>query len=140
MSNELRIELPWPPAILSPNERPNRWDLAKAKKRYRHACATLTQEVTRCRRAPAVPMRVHLQFVPPTARERDEDNLVARMKAGLDGVAEALQIDDRLFRLEPPEISAPARTKGEAMVVLTMSIAEETNPRPRRTSRAADKQ
>ena len=37
-------------------------------------------------------------FVRPSFREMDRDNLVARMKSGLDGVADALKINDKLFR------------------------------------------
>jgi crossover junction endodeoxyribonuclease RusA len=139
MTGTLRIELPWPPEALSPNGSHGHWAKKRdAKKRYRHACETATLLVTRGRKAMDVALRVHLQFVPPDRRSRDVDNLVARMKSGLDGIATALQIDDGLFRIERPEILAPARTKIEAMVVLTLSVDAEVNPRPERTSRAAD--
>lgn len=87
-----------------------------------------------------VPLHVELVFrPPPDHRERDRDNLLASMKAGLDGVASALQIDDSRFR-PIPDIGAPAASKAEACVELTLSVANETNPRPARTSRAADYQ
>ena len=36
-------------------------------------------------------------FVPPDRRLYDRDNLVARMKSGLDGMCDALGIDDNQF-------------------------------------------
>ena len=62
---------------------------------YRTACwvATREQRVV----VPEGPLALTLCFCPPTKRRYDRDNLVARMKAGLDGVAEALGIDDQLF-------------------------------------------
>lgn len=42
-------------------------------------------------------LRTELMFYKPTRRSMDHDNLLARMKAGLDGVADALAIDDRRF-------------------------------------------
>ncbi|MNC70101.1 hypothetical protein D3C75_1208780 [compost metagenome] len=38
-----------------------------------------------------------LEFVPPDRRRRDDDNLVAMFKAGRDGLADALGIDDNVF-------------------------------------------
>ena len=38
-------------------------------------------------------------FYRPSKRHFDEDNLVARMKSGLDGIADALKIDDKYFKL-----------------------------------------
>lgn len=42
-----------------------------------------------------------LDFVPPDRRHRDDDNLVASFKAGRDGIAMALGIDDKRFRCFP---------------------------------------
>ena len=42
-------------------------------------------------------LRAELTFYKPNRRSMDHDNLLARMKAGLDGVADALKIDDRRF-------------------------------------------
>ena len=45
--------------------------------------------------------RLHLwvDFVPPDRRRRDLDNCIASMKAGLDGLADALGVDDNRWRL-----------------------------------------
>jgi crossover junction endodeoxyribonuclease RusA len=45
------------------------------------------------------PLRVMLRVYPPDKRRRDWDNVVASLKSGLDGIADALGIDDARFRL-----------------------------------------
>lgn len=93
------ITLPWPPTTLSPNARPHFMALAKAKKAYRKACGWQSVAAIGRTVVPAGPLAVHLTFIPPDRRSYDEDNLVARMKAGLDGLADALRVDDRDFRV-----------------------------------------
>ena len=41
--------------------------------------------------------RVTMEFCPPDARRRDVSNLHAAMKAALDGIAQAMGIDDSVF-------------------------------------------
>jgi hypothetical protein len=48
---------------------------------------------------PDAPIAVHLAFHPPDKKPRDEDNMLASMKAALDGIAMALGVNDRWFRL-----------------------------------------
>jgi crossover junction endodeoxyribonuclease RusA len=45
------------------------------------------------------PLRVTLRVYPPDKRRRDWDNIIASLKSGLDGIADALGIDDSRFRL-----------------------------------------
>lgn len=40
---------------------------------------------------------VELTFYPPCKRNRDRDNLLAAMKSGLDGLADAMNVNDRRF-------------------------------------------
>lgn len=95
----LHITLPWPPRALSPNVRVHYMALARAKKRYRQACH-LQAIAGHCRQmAPDTRLHLRLTFVPPDKRRRDLDNLIASMKAGLDGVADALGVDDSRWRL-----------------------------------------
>lgn len=42
---------------------------------------------------------MHLTFYPPSAHKRDDDNLEAAFKAGRDGVAEAMGVDDNRFQV-----------------------------------------
>lgn len=94
------LELPWPPRQLSPNARGHWAVTAKAKKAYRARCAAIGRQagvgvlLTGRER-----LAVHLAFFPPDRRPRDWDNLLASMKAGLDGLADAMEIDDSRWRL-----------------------------------------
>ena len=103
--------LPWPDTKLSPNQRQHWTKLAKAKKAYRQSCylRTLEQISIWKGKLPEGDLVLTLTFVPPDKRKRDVDNLLARMKAGLDGVAEALGIDDSRFVQIRLEIESPAR-------------------------------
>ena len=94
----MQIELPWPPKELSPNARIHWAKLAKAKKAYRHACAVSarSQGLTRI---DAGKLHLSLTFFAPTRRAYDLDNALARMKAGLDGLADVLGVDDKHWTL-----------------------------------------
>ena len=87
------VKLPWPPTGLSPNAR-NHWSKTmRLKKAYRTERAW--QAVAQGLR-PINADRLHLNitFAPPTRRAFDLDNALARIKAGLDGLADVLKVDD----------------------------------------------
>lgn len=94
----MRILLPWPPTTLSPNARLHWAKLAKAKKAYREACAwQAIQQGAQPMQADK--LHLTLTFVPPTRRQYDLDNALARIKAGLDGLADVLKVDDKHWSL-----------------------------------------
>jgi crossover junction endodeoxyribonuclease RusA len=86
------LTLPWFPPDLKPNARVYRLKKALAAKQYRQACYLLAKGHE--------PMQGHLKitFYPPDRRPRDLDNCLAAIKSGLDGIADAWGINDRLFR------------------------------------------
>lgn len=92
------ITLPWPPSALSSNSRGHWSKLAKAKKAYRAACAWTAKEQGL---KPSASSRLHLSltFYPPSRRAFDLDNCLSRMKSGLDGLADVLQVDDKDWSL-----------------------------------------
>lgn len=90
----MMIRLPWPHKFLSPNSREHWATVAREKNRARQAAFWIASEAMgRDWTAPDRP-HVHLVFCPPDNKARDLDNLLASMKAALDGVSEAIGVDD----------------------------------------------
>jgi crossover junction endodeoxyribonuclease RusA len=96
---ELRVELPWPPKVLSPNARIHWARKAKATGavRFEAKWSVLAARGTVVKpKWPAAALTI--EFRPPDKRRRDMDNLIASMKAATDGIADALGIDDSKFQ------------------------------------------
>jgi Holliday junction resolvase RusA-like endonuclease len=108
--------------VLSPNARVHWAAKNRAVKLYRENCAWLTK---------AAGLKadwdgfVHaaITFYPPDRRHRDQDNMVASSKALFDGVADALGINDRRFRIHPV-ISDDTRPGGAVLVELFRRIED----------------
>jgi crossover junction endodeoxyribonuclease RusA len=86
------LTLPWYPKELAPNARVHRMVKAKAAKQYRLACYAIAKN------HPAMQGHLMILFYPPNRQARDLDNCLAAIKSGLDGVADAWMVNDRLFR------------------------------------------
>ena len=95
----IEVVLGWPPSDLSPNKRLHWAKVASAKKHYRQACLSVTKHQLKKYKFSEFPEKLVLEmtFIPPDRRNYDRDNLVARMKSGIDGLADALCIDDKRF-------------------------------------------
>lgn len=94
------LTLPWPPRELSPNSRTHWRKKSPITKAYKHTCWALCKDsgIT----VPDAPkIAMWIDFYPPDRRARDDDNMIASFKAGRDGVALALGIDDKRFRCFP---------------------------------------
>ena len=98
----MRITLPWPPKVLSPNARVH-W-------RTKHAAAATCRELAyyTATMAPtdqrehvrdSRTLKMILTFMPPDKRRRDLDNIEASMKAYLDGIFHACKADDSAIRM-----------------------------------------
>lgn len=100
----MNLVLPWPPRILNPNVSKHWSQHARAKARFRAACAfqARAQGVGRMQ---AQRLRVRLSFVMPDRRVRDDQNLIAAMKSGLDGLADVIGIDDSKWHVTHDPIS-----------------------------------
>lgn len=90
-----QVLLPWPAAALSPNARGHWSKRSRAAKSYRMQCFLFAKKAGLV--APGGRILLALEFLPPSRRRRDDDNLLAAFKAGRDGLADALGIDDSLF-------------------------------------------
>ena len=119
----LEFKLPWPGPKLSPNARIHWAILAKHKKKYRSACWLTCLEQIRGKpiEIPEGPLHLELEFVPPNRRSYDRDNLVARMKAGVDGLSDALKIDDKRFTTLSARLDA-----GQTGGFVRVRISKET--------------
>lgn len=92
------VILPWPPTGLSPNSRLHWAKIAKLKKAYRTECWELCK-ASKLSAPTEGPVFLEILFIPPSKRKYDLDNCLASIKAGLDGVADAVQVDDSRFVL-----------------------------------------
>lgn len=115
---QIRIVCPWPPGALTPNaKRRLHWSrYSPVAKRYRIACWTLAREALGLARF-AAPPSVKIEFHPPDARHRDDDNMVGAFKAGRDGIAEAIAFDDRHWR-PAYTFHPPHRPAGQVVVTI----------------------
>lgn len=98
----LSVALPWPDRRLHPNGRIHWAPHAAAKKAaraYAHAitCATSTPAQRAALKA-AGAVNVSMTFNPPDNRRRDDDGMIASMKAARDGIADAIGVDDSKWR------------------------------------------
>lgn len=112
--------LPWPSRDLHPNARVHWRRKAMATKKARNE-ARLLAIAARWPRLVLPDGRLHLwwDFVPPDRRKRDDDGLLASVKAARDGIADALCIDDGRFVSHPflrDDLTAPG---GEVRVRIT---------------------
>jgi crossover junction endodeoxyribonuclease RusA len=97
------LVLPWPELDLSPNTASHWRVKAKAKALYRERCNYIALHSPACQKARAYlhnakEARLVIAFYPPTARSYDLDNLLARMKSGLDGLADAWGYNDKIIK------------------------------------------
>ena len=93
----IKLQLPFPPSELSPNKRLHWGSIAKAKANFRAKCNLLTRDQHPEKAKYGQDFDLTMVFVPPDRRHYDRDNLIARMKSGLDGMCDALGIDDIQF-------------------------------------------
>lgn len=104
----IRINLPLPDRILSPNARPHWAPKAKAVREARGAAYYLAMAAMR--KAGIKPPKweaaeVRTVFYWPTRHRRDRDNALASMKATMDGIADAGVVEnDAGFIQHPPEM------------------------------------
>lgn len=96
----MKITLPWPDMSLMPNRKNGRhWggtQAAKVRARQDGYYAAKSAHRGDIVLGETIPLRI--TFAAPDRRHRDLDNLLACMKHTLDGVAQALGVDDKQFR------------------------------------------
>ena len=110
------VTLPWPPKELSPNSSAKLKDKMSAKRKYRDDCYVLAlASLAKTRKAYGGDIPITIEFRYPDAINRDLDNQLNRIKAGLDSVANAMRVDDSRFN--PITIRRGPITKGGQVIV-----------------------
>lgn len=96
----ITIELPFPHPKLNPNQAHGGWrtteNLRVVAKEIGYGQGLLALETQTF--TPSDKHALQITFYPPDRRHRDADNLHASMKHYLDGICQALGINDRSFR------------------------------------------
>lgn len=97
----MTLTMPWPSLKpLSPNWRGHWSGRARARRKFREAWFWTALE-QRARPLVGVErLTVSLIFYPPDKRARDIDNLLGSCKAGLDGLADVLKVDDSKWAIK----------------------------------------
>ncbi len=113
------VQLDWPSRTLHPNARKHWRELAKAKKQAR-SIAHWDAISNGVRTIEPRPLLVAMTFYCPDKRKRDLDGLISSMKASLDGIADALGVDDHHFRISAQKSD---RICPDGMVVVEISEA-----------------
>lgn len=92
----IRVVTPWPPKLLSPNARAHWRKIAPIKRKFKEDCFYIAQQ---CSTPDFGDSNVQVYIICfPTSNRFDLDNCAASLKFGLDGIAEAWGINDRIFR------------------------------------------
>jgi crossover junction endodeoxyribonuclease RusA len=120
----MKLLLPWPPKELSPNARVH-WSIkAKHTKAYREiGFYTAREAKAKAKIDWQGTIHAFITFYPPDKRQRDDDNLIAAFKSARDGIADALKVDDKRFRIHP-YLSDEVRKGGAVEVVLTQQLTK----------------
>ena len=96
----IRVELDFPPAELFPNRaKGTHWGkLYKLRSDYRETCTWLAKHQLKGWKHPGGNIHLTITFEMPDKRKRDADNCLAAAKGALDGLADALFVNDQLFQ------------------------------------------
>lgn len=99
VSGKKVIVLDFPPKDLFPNRASGKhWgSLYKLKSDYRESSTWLAKSQLGDWKHNGNPIVLTLTFHMPDKRWRDADNCLAAAKAGIDGLADALMVNDRIF-------------------------------------------
>lgn len=126
------VDLPFPDPRLNPNSSMGRHWAATSdlRKKARKVATLATMAAIGRTEIPAGDLALTITFVAPDRRHRDRDNLLAASKPMLDGVADALGVNDSCF--EPVTISREFGSKPGAVRIAIKwrksGEESETNP------------
>jgi crossover junction endodeoxyribonuclease RusA len=114
------IDLPFPAKALWPNGRAHWAEKARAVKTHRAWACVAAWAAGAPFTDPIVRVSIAVTVHPKTRNPIDRDNCVAALKSYLDGIADALGVDDRTF--DTPSISFGEPIKG-GLLSLTLTVS-----------------
>jgi crossover junction endodeoxyribonuclease RusA len=102
MASLILVKTGWPNRALSPNARVHHQrKAAAARAARREAYWSTVHALPRGWKANGERYVVTIAAHPAVSRKRDADNLIASVKPHLDGIADALGVNDSLFDVQP---------------------------------------
>lgn len=121
------IELGWPHKALWPNFRSRtHWAKTRALKAARAEAFYAAKAARVGIVAGDVPITVQATFCPPDRRVRDYDNCASTLKPFLDGIADALDVNDSFFRPLPIIVGEPTKG-GKLSITVGHDVEKEDN-------------
>lgn len=97
----MKVTLPWPDSALLPNRRHGKHWTSTHKAKTAAREAAMAEAMVSVRRhgfiAPDGDLSVSIVLYPPDRRRRDIDGTLSSLKHCLDGIAQAIQVDDSRF-------------------------------------------
>lgn len=119
----MRVSFPWPPAILSGHAKGGTWAKVNATKKLRADAAQLASQVQWPNYGEGKPyeddIAIRVVFTPPT-KQGDRVNFPARAKPLIDGLADAMQVNDARF-LPVYEFAQPCKPGSVVVEVLALT-------------------
>jgi crossover junction endodeoxyribonuclease RusA len=110
--------LPFPAKALWPNGRAHWAEKARAVKAHREGAWAMARAAGVVKADPETRVSIAVTVHPKTRHPIDRDNCVAALKSYLDGISDALGVDDRLFNT--PSIAFGEPIKG-GLLALTVT-------------------
>lgn len=113
MSQPVEIKLPWPaPALRSNASHGKHWG---AKHRATSSARTSAFVVAKSKGVGCWPEAdILIEYWPPS-RRGDPQNVPSSLKAYIDGIADAMNCDDKRFRVDYPTMFAGTKPGGEVV-------------------------
>lgn len=131
----MRLALPYPHKALWPNGRPHWAERAREVKKHRGwACALTKGHMAGFDSPTPIPVRITVHGR-PRGPMPDRDGVVSAAKAYLDGIADALKINDRTFLAPTVEF---ASERGNQFIIELGEHVRPAFPYPHRTLAEVD--
>ena len=93
------VKLPWYSQELSPNSRKHWAVVSRAKRQHKELANIYTRNANVNIDKDTSRVLLDITFCPPSKRRMDLDNCLAGCKAYIDGIAEAIHVDDSKFHI-----------------------------------------